>query len=182
MAEIDGTTTRRRRWRGARRGSGRNLGSRRRRHDLHAATTISHIADLNERHAATMLRMAFALVFVWFGALKLVGSSPVENLIAATLPFVDPEISVPLIGLAEVAIGAAVALGRVPRLTLLLLTGHLAGTFLAFVTASEFLIRNGNPLQLTADGEFVVKNVILISAALFLIGWYSNRDAAPDPS
>jgi hypothetical protein len=32
-----------------------------------------------------------------------------------------------------------------------------------------------NPLELTADGEFVVKNLVLITAALVLIGWYSRR-------
>ncbi|WP_324278033.1 hypothetical protein [Blastococcus brunescens] len=33
----------------------------------------------------------------------------------------------------------------------------------------------GLPLELTADGEFVVKNLVLITAALVLIGWYSDR-------
>jgi putative oxidoreductase len=61
-----------------------------------------------------------------------------------------------------------------PRITLLVLCGHLAGTFLTFVTASE-LMWASNPLELTADGEFVVKNLVLITAALVLIGWYSRR-------
>jgi len=33
------------------------------------------------------------------------------------------------------------------------------------------------PRELTADGEFVVKNLVLITAALVLIGHYSRRAA-----
>ena len=71
-------------------------------------------------------------------------------------------------------IGLALALGAYPRITLLVLAGHLAGTFLTFLTASA-LMWGATPLELTADGEFVVKNLVLISAALVLIGWYTRR-------
>jgi putative oxidoreductase len=54
------------------------------------------------------------------------------------------------------------------------LAGHLAETFLTFLTASE-LMWGTNFLELTADGEFVVKNIVFISAALLLIGIYSRR-------
>ncbi|SFT86119.1 hypothetical protein SAMN05660657_03541 [Geodermatophilus amargosae] len=61
-------------------------------------------------------------------------------------------------------------MGRAPRVVLLVLAGHLAGTFLSFVTAPEFVPVDGNPLLLTADGTFVVENLVLISAALVLVG------------
>ena len=66
------------------------------------------------------------------------------------------------------------AAGVLPRITLLVLAGHLAGTFLTFVTASELMF-GANVYELTADGEFVVKNLVLIGAALVLIGHYSRR-------
>jgi hypothetical protein len=66
-----------------------------------------------------------------------------------------------------------VASGVFRRATLLVLVGHLAGTFLTFVTATSLMFQNGNPLTLTSNGEFVVKNLVLISAALVLIGVYS---------
>jgi putative oxidoreductase len=129
---------------------------------------------INQRYAATVLRLALAAVFVWFGALKLVGSSPVHDLIGATLPFADPDLSVPVLGAVEVVIGLVLATGFLPRVTLLVLVGHLAGTFLTFVTASE-LMWSAAPFELTADGEFVVKNLVLISAALVLMAGYSRR-------
>jgi putative oxidoreductase len=44
------------------------------------------------------------------------------------------------------------------------------------VTASELMWRTA-PFELTADGEFVVKNLVLISAALLLIAGYDRRAA-----
>ncbi|MCZ2860654.1 DoxX family protein [Blastococcus sp. VKM Ac-2987] len=123
-----------------------------------------------ERYGHIALRLSLALVFVWFGALKLTGDTPVEGLIAATLPFVSPDVAVPVLGLVEIAIGLAVAAGIAPRVVLLVLAGHLTGTFLSFVTATGLMVTDGNPLLLTADGEFVLKNLVLISAALVLVG------------
>ncbi|WP_142025308.1 DoxX family protein [Blastococcus colisei] len=141
---------------------------------LPGAALVDRAVEVNQRIAPTLLRLALAVVFVWFGALKLVGSSPVYDLIAQTLPFIDADLSVPALGVVEIVLGLALAAGVLPRITLLVLCGHLAGTFLTFVTASE-LMWTSNPLELTADGEFVVKNLVLITAALVLIGWYSRR-------
>ena len=138
------------------------------------AAVVDRAVAINERVAPTALRLALAAVFVWFGALKITGASPVRDLIAATLPFVDPDLSVPALGVVEVVIGLVLAAGVLPRVTLLVLVGHLAGTFLTFLTATELMFTD-NLFELSADGEFVMKNLVLISAALVLIGYYSRR-------
>jgi len=138
------------------------------------AEVLDRAVAVNRRFAPTLLRMALAVVFVWFGALKFTDASPVRGLIGATLPFIDPDISVPALGAVEVAIGLVVAAGVLPRITLLVLVGHLTGTFLTFVTASH-LMWGTNPLMLSNDGEFVVKNLVLITAALVLIAHYGPR-------
>lgn len=142
---------------------------------LPGAAVVDRAVELNARVAPTLLRLALAVVFVWFGALKVAGASPVEELIAQTLPFVSADLSVPVLGGVEIVLGLALAAGVLPRITLLALSAHLAGTFLTFVTASE-LMWTANLFELTADGEFVVKNLVLITAALVLIGCYSRRD------
>ena len=142
---------------------------------LPGAVVVDRAVEINQRFAPTLLRLALATVFVWFGALKLIGASPVYELIARTLPFLDPDLSVPALGAVEVALGLVLAVGVLPRVTLLVLAGHLAGTFLSFVTASE-LMWDANLFELTADGEFVAKNLVLITAALVLIGIYSRRE------
>jgi putative oxidoreductase len=145
------------------------------------AALVDRAVALNDRYAATLLRLALAAVFVWFGALKVAGISPVHDLIGATLPFLNADVAVPALGAIEVGIGLALAVGVFPRVTLLILCGHLAGTFLTFLTASDLMF-SGSPFRLTADGEFVVKNLVLISAALLLITTYSRRSRAADPA
>ena len=130
---------------------------------------------LNQRLAPTLLRTALAVVYVWFGALKFTGASPVRTLIGATLPFISPDIAVPALGGIEIAIGLALAAGVLPRITLLVMAGHLTGTFLTFVTAHELMWGGSNPLMLTSDGEFVVKNLVLITAGLVLIAHCTPR-------
>ena len=143
---------------------------------LPGAAVVDRAVEINARVAPTLLRLALAAVFVWFGALKLIGASPVHDLIARTLPFISADLSVPALGVVEVALGLVLALGILPRVTLLVMAGHLAGTFLSFVTASE-LMWGANVFELTADGEFVAKNLVLITAALVLIGSHSRRES-----
>ena len=138
------------------------------------AALVDRAVEVNQRFAPFALRMSLAVVFVWFGALKIVGVSPVRDLLAATLPFIPADVVVPALGAVEVVLGLAVASGVFRRITLLVLVGHLAGTFLTFVTATSLMFQDANPLTLTSNGEFVVKNLVLISAALVLIGVYSR--------
>jgi putative oxidoreductase len=118
--------------------------------------------------AAVALRLSLGLIFVWFGALKLAGDSPVAALVSATLPWANPAVVVPVLGAVEVALGIGLLIGRARRLLLLALATHLAGTFLTFLMAPGLTVQGGNPLLLTADGEFVLKNAVLISAAVLL--------------
>jgi putative oxidoreductase len=141
------------------------------------AELVDRAVELNQRFAPVALRLSLAVVFVWFGALKIMGVSPVHDLLAATLPFIPADVVVPALGVVEVVLGLAVASGVFRRMTLLVLVGHLVGTFLTFVTATSLMFQDGNLLTLTSDGEFVVKNLVLISAALVLIGVYSRPTA-----
>jgi uncharacterized membrane protein YkgB len=122
------------------------------------------------RVGPTLLRFALALVFVWFGAMKVTSTSPVFGLVAATLPWFNPHIIVPLLGVLEVALGIGLMIERARRLVLAGLAMHLTGTFLSFITAPSWMFQHGNMLLLTADGEFVLKNLVLVSGALVLLG------------
>jgi putative oxidoreductase len=124
--------------------------------------------------ALPLLRVLMGLVFVWFGALKVVGESPVSRLVSGTLPWIDPGLVVPALGGVEVLLGVALVLGVGLRLVLPLAAAHLTGTFLTFVMLPGMMFRGDDPLLLTADGEFVLKNLVLISAALVLIAHDSS--------
>jgi putative oxidoreductase len=116
-----------------------------------------------------MMRILMGVLFLWFGGLKVAGLSPVSDLVAGTLPWVDPELVVPVLGAVEVLLGCALVMGIALRLALSVLAAHLAGTFLTFVMLPAWMFRDHNPLLLTADGEFVAKNLVLVSAAIVLI-------------
>ncbi|CCH30037.1 DoxX family protein [Actinosynnema sp. NPDC047251] len=119
--------------------------------------------------APTALRIAIGLVFVWFGALKVVGESPVADLVHATLPWVSRGLLLPVLGGVEVALGVALLIGRPWRATLVAVGLHLVGTFLVFLQAPALTWTDGNPLLLTANGEFVLKNLVLVGAVLMLL-------------
>jgi uncharacterized membrane protein YphA (DoxX/SURF4 family) len=118
--------------------------------------------------APIALRLSLGLIFLWFGVLKLAGDSPVTALVSATLPWGDPDMVVRVLGVVEVGLGIGLLVGKAQRLLLVVLALHLAGTFLTFVMAPSLTMQGGNPFLLTADGEFVLKNLVLISAALLL--------------
>lgn len=133
------------------------------------------------RWGIPVLRLSLGLVFVWFGALKVAGVSPVSDLVSRTVYWVDPSWFVPALGAVEVLIGVALLAGRALRLVLFLFWGELLGTFLVLVVQPDVAFRSGNPLLLTVEGEFVVKNLVLLSAGL-VVGSTVQRRRRPKPS
>jgi putative oxidoreductase len=124
------------------------------------------VVNLLNRYAATAVRYALAVVFIWFGALKVIGRSPVADLVADTIAWFPSGFVVPAIGVVEVAIGLGLLLGIGLRVVLLLFLAQMLGTFLVLITQPVESFQDGNPLLLTTIGEFVVKNLSLIAAGL----------------
>jgi len=115
------------------------------------------------------LRVLLGVLFIWFGALKVSGTSPVEAMVSGTLPWLNPEVAVVGLGSIEILLGVGLATGVLLRVVLPVLAAHLMGTFLTFVMLPGLMVNGHNPLLLTEPGEFVVKNLVLISAALVLM-------------
>lgn len=113
-----------------------------------------------------VLRVSLAVVFIWFGALKVIGDSPVVELVASTVYWVDPAWFVPVLGVVEVMVGLGLATRVGLRFVLGVLVAQLVGTFLVFVIRPDVAFQDGNPLLLTIEGEFILKNLVLIAAAM----------------
>jgi putative oxidoreductase len=131
--------------------------------------------------AVPVLRVSLGIVFVWFGALKVFDVSPVSALVARTVYWVDPDLFVPALGVFEMFVGLMLLVGHAMRLTLFLFVAQMVGTFLTFLVLPEVTFHDGNPLLLTVEGEFVVKNLVLISAAM-VVGTTIRRRSARDPA
>ena len=133
-------------------------------------TWLLALQDFLARISLPLLRIALAVVYIWFGALKLTDSTPVGELVARTVPFLPSHLFVPALGAFEVVLGIGLLAGRRLDLVVLVMVAHLAGTFLVLVTQPDVAFQHGNPLMLTTVGEFVVKNMVLMTAGLALIG------------
>ncbi len=120
------------------------------------------------RWSQPALRVSVALVFIWFGALKIFDVTPVTELVANTVYWFDPDWVVPALGVVEVAVGLGLLFGVALRSVLALFFLQMLGTFLVFVVQPDVAFVDGNPLLLTTEGEFVVKNLVLLSAGLVI--------------
>ncbi|EMA38599.1 hypothetical protein [Halobiforma nitratireducens] len=127
----------------------------------------ARIAAWMNRWGMGVLRAAVAVVFVWFGALKVFGVSPAAELVAATVYLVPPELFVPVLGVWEVLIGLCLLYRPLIRVGIFLLFLQLPGTFLpiVFLPGVVFTIF---PYGLTVEGQYIVKNLVIIGAALVI--------------
>jgi uncharacterized membrane protein YphA (DoxX/SURF4 family) len=121
------------------------------------------------RAVPLLLRGSLGLTFVWFGGLKLAGEPTLPaSLVAAITPFVDPDLSVPLVGAVEVVLGAGLLLGRGLPVFLAGVALQLSGTLLVLLLRPDVAFVDGNPLRLSVEGEYVVKNLVLLAATASL--------------
>ncbi len=123
-------------------------------------------AVLMQKWAIPMLRWAVGLTYLWFGVLKLVGESPVSDLVGKMSFGLPRGWFVKLMGVWETALGVAMLLRLALRFTLILYFLQLAGTFMVFLSHPREAFRKGNPLLLTERGEFIVKNLVLLAAGV----------------
>ncbi len=124
------------------------------------------------RYSLVILRIGLGVVFIWFGALKLVpGLSSAEELVRNTIFFLDPDIFLPILAIWEVLIGVGFLVGlftnKLQRLTILLLFMQMFGTALPLVLLPEVSWKTF-PLVPTLEGQYIIKNLVIISSALVL--------------
>jgi uncharacterized membrane protein YkgB len=130
-----------------------------------ADTRITHWMA---RAGIPILRVALGIIFIWFGALKLVpGLSPAEGLVLATVPFMPGHTFMIILALWEIAIGLGFLTGRALRLAILLLFLQMPGTLSPIFLLPE-VVFTAFPYGLTLEGQYIVKNLVLISAALVI--------------
>jgi len=134
------------------------------------------------RHGVPLTRIALGIVFTWFGALKFFPElSPAVELAGRTIERlsggrIGPPASIYLLATWEVLIGLGLLAGRLLRVTLLLLFLQMAGTLLPLVffpreTFTHF------PYAPTLEGQYIIKNLVLITAALVVGATVRGRTA-----
>jgi uncharacterized membrane protein YphA (DoxX/SURF4 family) len=144
------------------------------------------ITETMADHGLTLLRLAIGIVFFWFGVLKYFpGASPAEQLAGRTIEtltggLVPSATALPILATWEVAIGIGLFIGRWMRAVLLLLFVQMLGTITPlFLFPSEtFTIF---PVAPTLEGQYIIKNIVIVSAAIVLGATVRGGELSPEP-
>ena len=132
------------------------------------------ISSSMNKYGIVLLRISLGIVFIWFGILKPFGLSSAEGL-ANQLVEVGAwwipgnEYLYSMIAIIEILIGVFFLFNRTLRLAIFLLLIQMPLTLLPLfllpeVTWQVFLIVP------TLEGQYIIKNVVLISAAIVIGG------------
>lgn len=140
-------------------------------------TLDRRIAGWMHRNGHFIVRMALAVVFIWFGLLKPLGISPAETLVKNTVFFLPGDLFVSILGWWEVAIGVGLLYRPMNRLAILLLFLQMPGTLLPLVLLPEVCFTQV-PFGLTMEGQYIIKNAVLIGAALVVGGTVRQRGSS----
>ena len=136
--------------------------------EKHLDSVDERITQWMAEHGLSILRIGLGIVFFWFGMLKFFpGLSPAEELVRNTVYFVSPDVFLPVLAGWETLIGLGLLTGKAMRLTLLLLFLQMPGTALPLVLLPD-VVWTAFPYGLTLEGQYIVKNLVLIGAGLVL--------------
>lgn len=126
------------------------------------------VCDFAKKHSLTLLRYAFALIYFWFGWLKLLGLSPADELVYRSVEWLEAPHFILFLALWEIIIGISFAVRKLNRLALWMFFLKIPGTFLPLITSPE-LCFTVFPYGLTLEGQYIFKNLIMVAAAFVIV-------------
>jgi uncharacterized membrane protein YkgB len=144
------------------------------------------ITETMAEHGLTLLRIALGIVFFWFGVLKFFpGASPAEALAGKTIETltcgaISESTALTILAVWESAIGIGLFAGRWMRAVLLLLFVQMLGTItplFLFPTETWTIF----PIAPTLEGQYIIKNVVIVSAAIVLGATVRGGELSAEP-
>lgn len=135
----------------------------------------ARVADWMERVGHPFHRWAMGVFFVWLGLLKVFGYKSATSILAETIYLGDPGAMVRVLGAWEVGIGVCLLWRPLVRVALLLLALRLPGVVLAFVAHPDVCFEH-IPLVPTPAGQYLIKELVLVGAALVIGGTVREED------
>lgn len=138
------------------------------------------------RYGIKLLRISIGIIFFWFGFLKFFpGASPAEGLAVNTIEVIsfnllEPKAILTILAVWESLIGVGLITGVLLRETLFLLFLQMLGTlFPIFIFPEEVFTQF--PYALTLEGQYIVKNLVLMSAGLVIGATVRGGRILPEP-
>jgi len=139
------------------------------------------LIDTFKRYGTTTLRISLGVVFLWFGFLKFFPNvSPAETLATRTIDvltfgLIIPSVSVKILAAWESLIGLGLLTNKFQRVTLFLLWSQMVGAWSPLVIfPNEMFI--SFPFVLTLEGQYIVKNLVIIAGSFVLAGMVRNKN------
>lgn len=127
------------------------------------------IAGMMEKYGVLLLRISLGVIFFWFGLLKIIGVSEANELATRTVYWIRPDVFIPILAIWEMLIGIGLIVRPLVRAAILLLMLQMPGTFLPLVLLPEICWIHA-PWAPTLEGQYIIKNLVLISAAIVVGG------------
>jgi len=125
------------------------------------------IIEFFKRSYIPVARVAFFVIFFWFGFLKLTGASPAgelaEALTAKTIGLDWFEVSFKLLALLECIIGILFLIPRAARVVIPLLFVHLVVVCSPLVLVPELTWQSF--MVPTLEGQYIIKNIAIVALA-----------------
>jgi uncharacterized membrane protein YkgB len=125
------------------------------------------------RRYLDLLRISIGVIYLWFGALKFFhGYSPAEDLAIntinkLTLASIPQPINIILLASMECTVGVFLIIGKWIRPALVILFFHMACSFTPLLFFPQLSFRYV-PYGFTLVGQYIMKNIIIICAALVI--------------
>lgn len=125
------------------------------------------------RYGILLLRVSLGVIFFWFGVLKFFpGLSPAQDLALATIDqltfgLLPSSLAIYTLAIWETLIGLGLIFGVYMRITLLLLFLQMVGTIMPVFFFPE-LVFTRVPYAPTLEGQYIIKNLVLITAGLVI--------------
>jgi uncharacterized membrane protein YkgB len=149
----------------------------------HVDQIDARFSEWMARHGVRLLRISVGVVFLWFGFLKFFpGMSPAQGLATDTIRVmtfgaVSPETARIVLAAWETVVGLGLVFGIYLRVTLFLLWLQMLGTltplfFFPDVCFTQF------PYAPTMEGQYIIKNFVLISAGIVIGATVRGRGRA----
>ena len=120
-----------------------------------------------------ILAISIGVVYLWFGMLKFFpGLSPAEGLATDTIHnltfgLIEPHVSIIMLAIWEITIGLLFIFAPLKRVVIILTLVHMVLTFTPLLFFPD-LSFNSYPFSLTLVGQYIIKNLIIISALIVI--------------
>lgn len=141
---------------------------------------MKRIAEVEERfvtwldkYAYSCLRVSIGIIYVAFGGLKFFPEySPAEQLAADTICLITFDVlsgasACTVLAILETLLGAALIVNYRPKIVIIFTMWHMCCTFLPVVLLPHYAF-NSDPFSFSLVGQYIFKNLIILSALLVL--------------